>query len=593
MSEGDFNKAIELKFLYERLIKLIFGGNMIKNIVVEKLNGHDKESAVGKCYKEIGDIVSVGETIFSVESGKGSFQIKSVYAGRLLTLDISEGEKVKKGQVVGTIEAKEGEEAETKKQGYNFGISKPIEKILEVDVLVIGGGPGGYVSAIRSAQNGFKTAIVEADRLGGTCLNRGCIPTKAMISSVSLVESLKQAESFGIQLKGYDIHFEQMMERKNQVVNQLVSGVEHLMEANEITFINGKAEVVDENLIKVNTKKFNYDIHYKNLIIATGSKVAYLPIEGADQPDILTSTELLELKEIPKSLTIIGGGVIGMEFAFIYNALGTQVNVIEFAPQILGLLDEDVVEIIKTSAKEKGIQIYEGAKAVAIKETLDGEKLLEVERDGNSYSICSQKIAMAVGRRANLEGLDLPKLGVQLNERKNGIAVNQYMQTNCEHIYGIGDITNIIQLAHVASHQGIVAADHIAGKMHEMDYNTVPSAIFTMPEVGHIGLSEKEAKAQNRSIKVSVFPFMANGKALAMGETEGFVKLIADATSLEIIGGIVVGPHGTDLMAVISNLVMQKTTVNKAANVIYAHPTTAESIHESILMLEGKGIHFA
>lgn len=566
---------------------------MIKDIVVEKLNGHDKEAAVGKCHKKIGDTVSVGEALFSVESGKGSFQIKSSYAGKLLSLNINEGEKVKKGQVVGTLEAQEGQTEAPKTQGYSFGISKPLEKTLEVDVLVIGGGPGGYVSAIRSAQNGLKTAIVEADRLGGTCLNRGCIPTKAMISSVSLVENLKQAENFGIQLKGYDINFEQMMERKNQVVNQLVGGIEHLMEANEITFINGKAEVVDEHLVKVGTKKFNYDIHYKNLIIATGSKVAYLPIEGADQPDILTSTELLNLKEIPKSLTIIGGGVIGMEFAFIYRALGTQVNVIEFAPQILCLLDEDVAEVIKTSAEEKGIRIHEGAKAVAIKETLDGDKLLELEMDGKNYSICSEKIAMAVGRRANLESLDLDKLGVRLNERQNGIAVNQYMQTNCEHIYGIGDVTNTIQLAHIASHQGIVAADHIAGKNHAMDYNTVPSAIFTMPEVGHVGLSEKEAKRQNRTVKVSVFPFMANGKALAMGETDGFVKLIADADSLEIIGGTVVGPHGTDLMAVISNLIMQKTKVGEAAKVIYAHPTTAESIHEAILMLEGKGIHFA
>ena len=564
---------------------------MEKPIIIEKLNGHDKEALVGKCNKKVGDSISVGDVLFTVESSKGSFPIKSIYDGKILKLDISEGDTVKKGQVVGQVHASGAEPL--KANSYSFGISKPTDKDMEFDLIVIGGGPGGYVAAIRGAQAGLKTAIIEDHKLGGTCLNYGCIPTKAMISSVGIIENIKQAENHGISTGAINIDFSKLVDRKNQVVEQLVGGIEHLMGANSIEYIHGKAEIQDDNTISVSTKKFNYKLQYKNLILALGSKPTYLPIEGADLPDVLTSKELLSLEEIPSSLIIIGGGVIGMEFAFIYRALGTTVSVVEFMPQILGLLDEDVAEVIRDSAIERGINIYEGAKAKAIKNTLDGSKLLVVEIDGKDMHRCADKLAMAVGRKANLDSLDLSKLGIELNERQNGIKVNEYMQTNVENIYAIGDVTNIIQLAHIASHQGMVAADNITGKSHKMDYSAVPSAIFTMPEIGTVGVSERQAKADELDVIISKFPFIANGKAIAMGESDGFVKLIADETTKVILGGSVVGPHATDLMAIIGNLISTKTTIEMAKNVIYAHPTTAESIHEAILMLEGKGIHFA
>lgn len=568
---------------------------MKENIIIEKLNGHDKEGKIGKIQKKQGAVIVAGEPLFTIESGKGALVYKAPWSGMLLTLDIEEGDKVIKGQVVGVVEidlsVKSGTSIEQKT--YSFGISKPTKRLIDVDLLIIGGGPGGYVAAIRGAQSGLKVAIIEEDRLGGTCLNYGCIPTKAMASSVSVLSSIKKASEHGLTVADVKLDFPKLMDRKNDVVNQLVGGVEHLMQSHEIEYINGNAKVNDDGAIVVNTKRENLSFTYKNLILALGSVPSFLPIPGFDLPDILTSRELLSLHAVPKSITIIGGGVIGMEFAFIYRALGAEVNVIEYLPQIINILDVDVAEVIKESAADKGIKVFEGACAIAIKNTLDGSKLLDVQIGDEMFSICSEKVAMAVGRKANLESLNLEKLGVALNERKNGIQVNEFMQTNVETIYAIGDITNIIQLAHVASHQGFTAVDHICGLLNPMNYKHVPSAIFTSPEIGHVGLTEKEAKIVGLDILVGKFPFMANGKALTMGEPEGFVKIIADSKTRVILGGTIVGIHATDLMGVISNLVSQHTLMEDAMHVIYAHPTTAESIHEALLMLENKGIHFA
>jgi dihydrolipoamide dehydrogenase len=301
----------------------------------------------------------------------------------------------------------------------------------------------------------------------------------------------------------------------------------------------------------------------------------------------------LELTEIPSSLTIIGGGVIGMEFAFIYNALGSKVNVVEFFPQILNMIDEDAADVIRAAAIQRGINIYEGAKASSIKTALDGTKIVEISENNQTKYLISEKVAMAVGRKANLESLDLAKLGVELNERRSGIMVDEHMRTNNPNVYAIGDITNKIQLAHVASHQGIVAADHINGIENEMNYDLVPSAIFTIPEIGLVGLTEKDASAQKIDYVTGKFPLMANGKAQAMGEVEGFVKLVADKETRKIIGGTIVGVHATDMLSTISNIIASGLTIEKAAHVIYAHPTTAEAIHEALLSIDGRGIHFA
>lgn len=574
------------------------------DLVIEKLSGHDTSGKVGKITKKVGDMLNLGDTIFNIESGKGSIKFISKYKGILQELLITEGETIKKNQIVGKVEGELIDETTTskgqgpyqsgsKKTSYSFGLSKPVSRNYEADVAIVGGGPGGYVAAIRAAQGGKKVVIIEEDRLGGTCLNYGCIPTKALVNSVDVLEKIRNSEIFGLEVGEVKISLEKIMERKNEVINTLVSGIEHLMDVHKIEYIRGKAEVKDEKKLIVKNKSTDASISFNKLIIATGSKVITLPIEGADSEDILNSKNLLELAKVPASITIIGGGVIGMEFAFIYNALGTKVNVVEYFPQILNSMDEDVVDVIKNTAIEKGINIYEGSKAISIKSALDGSKIVEINKDNQTKYITSEKVAVAVGRKANLESLDLEKLGVKLNEDNNGIMVDSYMRTSNPNVYAIGDVTNKIQLAHVASHQGIIAADHINGIENEISYDLVPSAIFTMPEIGHVGLTEKDAISNKLDYLTGKFPLMANGKAQAMGEIEGFVKLIADKETRKIIGGTIIGVHATDMISTISNIITSELTIDKATHVIYPHPTTAESIHEALLSLDERGIHFA
>ncbi len=573
------------------------------DLIIDKLSGHDTSGKVGKISKKTGDFINPGDVIFIIESGKGTMKYISKYKGVLEQLSITEGDIIKKNQIIGKLEGEFVQEVGTAKaqssspQGspkasYSFGLAKPVQKDYEVDVAIVGGGPGGYVSAIRAAQGNKKVLIIEEDRLGGTCLNHGCIPTKALVSSVDVLEKIRHAESFGLEAQEVKFSLEKIMNRKSEVVNTLVSGIEHLMDTHQIEYIKGKAEVEDSETLVVKNKSIEATIKFKKLIIAAGAKPFILPMEGADNEDLLTSQDLLELTEVPSSLTIIGGGVIGMEFAFIYSALGSKVNVVEFFPQILNTMDEDVVEIIRSSAIQKGIHLYEGASASSIRSALDGTKIIEMKEDNQSKYIISEKVAMAVGRKANLGALDLEKLKVELNEKRNGIKVDSYMRTSNPTIYAIGDITNIIQLAHIASHQGIVAADHINGFENKMCYDLVPSAIFTSPEVGHVGLTEKDAKSQGLNYIIGKFPLMANGKAQAMGEVEGFVKLIADKETRKILGGTIVGIHATDMISSISNIMASGMTIDQGAHVIYAHPTTAESIHEALLSLDNRGIHF-
>lgn len=570
------------------------------DLIIEALAGHDASGRVGKIIKEAGDNVKPNDIIFTIESGKGTVNFISKYSGVIEALNIDEGDTVKKNQIVGSVEGEKYEATNInnaaeniKKPAYSFGIAKPAGKKYEVDVAVIGGGPGGYVASIRAAQGGLKVLLIEEDKLGGTCLNYGCIPTKALVSSSEFLDKINKADDFGFDIGSINVCMNKIIERKNTVVNNLVSGIEHLMKVHKIEYIKGKAVVKDEKTITVVNKTHDATISYKNLIIATGSKPFMLPIEGSDSDDILTSKELLELTEIPKSLTIIGGGVIGMEFAFIYNALGTEVNVIEFLPQILNILDEDAVSCIREAAEEKGIKIYESTSANTIKTALDGSKIVELKTNGITQYVTSEKVAIAVGRRANIDSLDLDLLNVKLNEKKNGIEVDEFMRTSNPNIYAIGDVTNKIQLAHVASHQGVVAADHILGTDNHMCYDLVPSVIFTSPEASLVGITEREALNRGIAYIKGIFPLMANGKAHTMGETKGFIKLIADKTSRKIIGGSIVGAHASDMISTISNLIASGTDIDSASHVIYAHPTVAESIHEALLGLDGKAIHFA
>lgn len=561
---------------------------MDNKLIIKKLNGHDKEGKIGKINFAVGDSIKTGDVIFTIESGKGSLKYKSEYDGDLTELTIATGDVVKLNQVVGAMSGSKGK---SKTTTYSFGISKPVKKESHAEVLIIGGGPGGYVAGIRCAQLGKKVILIEEDQLGGTCLNYGCIPTKALAHSGKVLNHIKDASTYGFNISDYTIDLKTLMKRKSEVVENLVGGIDHLMSENDIEVVFGTAVTKSENMINVTNKKIDMDISFDSLIIATGAEPASIPIEGHDLEEIMTSRDALEIESIPKSITIIGGGVIGMEFAFIFNALGSDVHVVEYAPEILMLLDQDVVDIIKESAEEKGIKIHTASAASAIHKTEDKTMITSFIKDEQVHYISSEKVMMAVGRRPRLEALDLSLLGVELNDHKNGIAVDVHMRTSKENIYAIGDITNIIQLAHVASHQGIVAAESIAGLKREMAYDIIPSAIFTSPEIGHVGITEKEARELDLNILVSHFYFAANGKSVAMNESKGFVKIIYDVNKDHLIGATIVGGHGTDMIATLTNMIHQKTSKDILSHVVYAHPTIAESIHEALLNLDGKGIH--
>ena len=459
----------------------------------------------------------------------------------------------------------------------------------EIDVVIIGGGPGGYVSAIKAAHLGLKAVLIEKDKLGGVCLNWGCIPTKALVSTAELLNHLQRAGEFGIQVKDYSIDFPAIMKRKDLITQRLSSGVGQLMKANRVRVVRGEGQIVEPGKVEVtNTAGEKELIKTKNIIIATGSKVMRLPIPGIDSEGVITSDEALSLSELPSRMLIIGGGVVGIEFAGIFKALGVEVTVVEMLPRILLPVDEEIAFRLTQLLKRKGIEILTDSKVKEIKKnhqnlevlisTSDGEKKLETE-----------KVLLAAGRIPELGNIDVQRLGIELDGK--AIKVDEKMRTNIPGIYAVGDVVGRIMLAHVASREGIVAVENISGKETLMDYKVVPNCVFSMPEVASVGLTEEEARKENNNIKVSKFPFMANGKALGMGETEGMVKIIADADTSELLGFHILGVHASDLIAEGTLALSMEATAFEIINTIHAHPTLAEAIAEAAEGIVGKPIH--
>ena len=461
----------------------------------------------------------------------------------------------------------------------------------EVDVVIIGGGPGGYVAAIKAAHLGLKAVLIEKDKLGGVCLNRGCIPTKALVSTAELLNHLQRAGEFGIQVKDYSIDFPAIMKRKDLITRRLSSGVEQLMKANQVRVVRGEGQIIEPGIVEVLDADGQKEvIKTKNIIIATGSKVMKLPIPGIDSGGVITSDEALSLSELPSKMIIIGGGVVGIEFAGIFKALGVEVTVVEMLPRILLPIDEEIARRLAMNLKRKGIEILTDCKVKGIKKnhqnlevlvsTSEGEKRLETER-----------VLLAAGRVPELGNIDVQRLGIELE--KGAIKVDEKMKTNIPGIYAVGDVVGKIMLAHVASREGIVAIENISGKEVLMDYKVVPNCVFSMPEVASVGLTEEEARKENNNIKVSKFPFMANGKALGMGETEGMVKIIADTDTFELLGLHILGVHASDLIAEGTLALSMEATAFEIVNTIHAHPTLAEAIAEAAEGITGKPIHLA
>lgn len=453
------------------------------------------------------------------------------------------------------------------------------------DVAVIGGGPGGYEAAIRCAQYGLKTALIEMDKLGGTCLNRGCIPTKALLHGAELYQEAKNAASFGVNVGDVTYDYAKIAAHKDKVVSRLVGGVGALEKANGVDVINGFGKLDDANTVDVNGQKIKAD----NIILAMGSTPSRPPIPGLDGKNVMTSDDILALKEIPDSFVIIGGGVIGMEFATVFGTLGKKVTVIEMLPFVIPGIEEEIRSALVKNMKKIGVNIITSAKVTSI----EGGDIVKVnyELDGKPQTAEGACCVVSVGRSPMTANCGLEEVGVKFAER-NGrptryIQIDDCCQTNIKNIYAIGDITPKIQLAHVASAQGMVAAANCAKRTATMNYDVVPACLYTSPEIAYVGLSEEKAKEAGYEVETGSFNVANNGKAMVMGETQGIVKIITQKTTGKILGAQMYAPRATDMIGEVAVIMKKGGTFEDIANTIHPHPTVSETLMEAAHDVEG------
>jgi dihydrolipoamide dehydrogenase len=540
-----------------------------------------KMGKVGKINVKTGDKVTAGDILVQVETAKGNRQIKATSDGTVCKILCEEGMEIASNADMFEI----SEDSVVKDAGISDCdcASQATAKETTADLLIIGAGPGGYVAAIYAAKSGLKVTLVEQSALGGACLNVGCIPTKALVKSAEVCHNVMNASVFGIETSSpVTVNMKQVIDRKDKIKDRLVSGIDFLMKKNEINVISGQASFMDKNTVTVKGEE-SYIIKAKNIIVATGSKISNIAIPGIDLPFVLNSTKALSDQDLPKSITIIGGGVIGMEFAFIYKNFGVDVHVIEFMDRLLTMVDSDISKEIQDIAEENNIHIHTGSKVKKIQSSVDGMAVITYENNGVEHLVVSDKVLVAIGREPNLEGLSIEKSGVLLNNNGKGIQADHSMRTNVDNIYAIGDVTNIIQLAHVASHQGIVAVENILGKHKEMNYSAVPNVVFTSPEIASVGIGEDEAKSKDIDIEVSKFSFAGNGKALTMNESRGFLKLIKNVKTGKIVGGSIIGADASSLISSLTLAIANGFTEKEITETIFPHPTTSETIHEAAL----------
>ena len=478
----------------------------------------------------------------------------------------------------------------------------------DADIVVVGSGPGGYVAAIRAAQLGARTVCIEKDAAewGGTCLNWGCIPTKAMIASVERLHHVKTAGAMGVVIQGevgYD--FTKIMDRKQKIVTTLRGGVGLLLKSNHVRAIVGNARLVDANTVEVAGADGKAErIRTKNIILATGSVPIMPPIPGLqrDPKDkrgessngIWTSDEAVFAKECPKRFVMIGAGAIGLEFAYAFRGLGAEVDVVEIAPEILPVGDREIAAELRKSLTKQGIRFHVGSKVAAV-EHKGSTRVVTVETPQGTKVIETDVVLCGAGRKPYFEGLGLEACGVKTETEgplaKRGVIVNEYLQTNIPNIYAIGDLTGKLLLAHLGSHMGIVAAENIMGHKVKMDYRSVPAPIYTSPEVASVGLTEEEARTAGYDVLTGRFPFRPLGRAMALNEQEGMVKIVADRKYGELLGVHIIGPYATELIHEAVIAIKLEATVEELMTNIHAHPTLSEAIGEAALDVKGEAIH--
>ena len=456
------------------------------------------------------------------------------------------------------------------------------------DVLVIGAGPGGYVAALRASQLGAKVGIVEDTFIGGVCLNVGCIPSKALLRSAEVYETLQDAKQFGILVEGtIRPDWPAIQKVKEQAVQRLTTGVGALLRKAEVTVFEGRGQFSDAHTITVSSAESTQQVEAEKVIIATGARPVRLPLPGFDLEGVLDSTGALNLDVLPASLLIVGGGVIGVEFANIFASFGVEVVVIEMLDRLLPMMDPEISAEITRALRRKKVSSYVDSRARQIRrqgdllqvsvETPEGEEQFDVE-----------KVLVAVGRRANVEDMGLEAIGVEVDR---GVVVNERMETNVTGVYAIGDVTGKWWLAHVAMKEGVVAAENACGHVAKMAYKTVPSCVFTRPEVATVGLTETEAREQGYDVAVGKFPFIANGKAVTYGERTGFVKIVSEARYGEVLGLHIVGPHASDLILEGGLALQLEATLEEIDAAIHAHPTLGEAVAEAALDAQGRALH--
>ena len=442
-------------------------------------------------------------------------------------------------------------------------------------IIIIGAGPGGYETALLAAKRGVEVILIEAGHVGGTCLNEGCIPTKTFCKNAEVLDTLRESSAFGVTDLSYTFDFCAVRQRKDAVVEQLRGGVESLLSHKLITLVRGKAAFKDAHTVVVEDTEYSADY----IIVATGSVSATLPIPGNDLPGVLTSKEILDIEEIPQRLCVIGGGVIGLEFASIFKSFGSEVTVLEYCKDILPRFDTDLAKRLKQSLGKRGIEIQTQAQVLSI-ETSDNAFNVKFIRKGKEEIVEADKVLMAVGRRANVASLNLSDIGLEYSPK--GIPVNENMQTNLPYIYAIGDINGKMMLAHAATFQGIVALDHIMGLSDEIDLSVMPAAVFTSPEAATVGMTEEDCKEAGIAVKCLKSFFRANGKAVTMGETDGFCKLIVEAESpSRILGCHLYGPHSSDIIQEVAALISRKSTLEEFKSIIHTHPTLVEVLQSA------------
>ena len=457
----------------------------------------------------------------------------------------------------------------------------------DYDVVLIGSGPGGYVAAIRAGQLGLKTAVIEKEALGGVCLNWGCVPSKALLKNAEVVSYFKRAEEFGLKMDNFSADFSVAMDRSRKVVDRNIKGVAFLLEKNKVDHIQGTGKIVGVGKVEVSPD--GNVIEAKNIIISTGARPRSIPSLPVDGDKIITSRESIRLSNLPKSIIIVGGGAIGVEFAYIYKMYGVDVTIVEMLPRLVPNEDEDVSSQLERAFKREQIDFMTGAGVIGADTSGPGVKVT-VGKDGTTEVLECDKVLVAIGVQPNVEDLGLETVGIAAD--RTGITVDGYMATNVPGIYAIGDVNGKMPLAHVASAQAAVAVEHIAGlETQDLDYTYMPRATYCQPQIASFGLTEAQALEQGKDVNIGTFNVQANGKAAAMGENSGLVKLVVDAKYGEILGGHMIGPEVTELLGELSMTRILEGTVLELGWAVHSHPSLSEMLKEAALSAQGRTIH--